>query len=626
MTGSAPPIGTLIETRLSRRAALGLLGGAGAAALLPGGTLARAGAGSTLSFTEIPHGFDPGHHVAPGYTAQVLHRWGDPVLADAPPFNPQAPTPEAQGAQFGTNCDFTAYFPFDGSSDHGLLCVNHEFAFPRHLFMGFDPETASEAERIEKARAAMESVGVSVIEVRRGPDGAWQVVPGRYARRISATTPMTISGPAAGHERLRTSADPSARNARGTFGNCAGGKTPWGTYLTCEEGLFLYFSGKPDPEDKETKSHEAYVIPARGADPAWAMADSRFDVGKELREPNRFGWVVEIDPRDPRSRPVKRTALGRFQHESASPIVNHDGRIAVYMGDDRPFQFLYRYVSNGAFDPERSGDAGKLLDEGVLSVARFAGDGTLTWRPLIQGEGPLTPENGFHSQADVVIETRRAAALLDATPMDRPEDVEPDPVSQSVFVVLTGNSRRSEERTTPSNPRGPNPHGHILRLDAPKTASGAPDHTAETFTWDIFIRCGNPDDDAHNAAYHPKQSEAGWIANPDNCAFDRKGRLWIATDHGTEIGHANGMWACDTDGPGRALLKHFYRAPAGAEVCGPEFTPDRTTLFLSVQHPGIDDGATIDDPLSRWPDFDDAMPPRPSIVAITKDDGGEIGS
>jgi uncharacterized protein len=323
--------------------------------------------------------------------------------------------------------------------------------------------------------------------------------------------------------------------------------------------------------------------------------------------------------------PVKRTAMGRMKHEGAMGIINADGRYVLYQGDDERFEYLYRFVTAGAVDldnPEANRD---LLDEGTLSVARFDEEGC-TWLPLVYGEGPLTEENDFHSQADVVIETRRAADLLGATPMDRPEEVEVNPVNGHVYVMLTNNSRRTEEQVDGPNPRADNRHGQVVELIAPDG-----DHTAERFAWEMFLLGGDPSKEDEGAQYHPDSTV--WLSSPDNCAFDPQGRLWISTDQGTAQTNRNfipdGMYACDVDGEGRALIRFFFGCPRGAEMCGPEFTPDGRTLFVAPQHPAEEDEiakSNFENPTTRWPDFTDGVPPRPSLVAITKDDGGPIGS
>ena len=260
-------------------------------------------------------------------------------------------------------------------------------------------------------------------------------------------------------------------------------------------------------------------------------------------------------------------------------------------------------------------------------MAKFDDD-KCTWLPLVQGEGPLTAENGFPSQAEVLIFTRKAADLVGATPMDRPEDVEPNPVNGRVYVALTNNSRRKAEQVDGPNPRAENAHGQIVELVPPGEGADA-DHAATEFGWNMLLLAGDPAKEGSGAMYG-EGSEA-WFSSPDNVAIDPAGRLWISTDQGDAQAKNNipdGMYCCDVEGAGRAVVKFFFACPRGAEMCGPEFTPDGRTLFVAPQHPGelAAFASTFEKPASRWPDFQDGMPPRPSVVVITKDDGGPVGS
>ncbi|MEC7574588.1 MAG: alkaline phosphatase PhoX, partial [Pseudomonadota bacterium] len=295
--------------------------------------------------------------------------------------------------------------------------------------------------------------------------------------------------------------------------------------------------------------------------------------------------------------------------------------VVLYMGDDQRFDYVYKFVTANRFDPDTPENNRDLLDEGTLYVARFDEDGYVEWMPLTFGEGLLTPENGFNSQADVLISTRLAADLLGATPMDRPEDVEPDAKAGKVWVMLTNNNRRTSDEVDAANPRADNRFGHIVEIREPDG-----DFTATQSRWEILVQCGDPNVAEVGATWNPLTSDQGWFGSPDNCAVDPSGRLWVATDGNPSTGSADGVWAMETEGERRGTSKAFFRAPIGAEVCGPRFTEDGRTLFVAVQHPGDGDGATFETPTTRWPDFKEDHPPRPTVLAIRKLDGGQIGT
>ncbi|MEL7486749.1 MAG: PhoX family phosphatase [Pseudomonadota bacterium] len=570
-----------------------------------------------FSFEEITRGADGDHHLPDGFVADLVLRWGDPVFPDAPGFDPYRQSAAAQERQFGYNNDFIGFHPLNDSGSRGLLCVNHEYTSTRLMFPGIADGRAPSRADCETELAAH---GGTIVEIEKTEDGQWRpVLASRYNRRITAgSTPIDITGPAAGSDRMKTEDDPDGRAVIGTMNNCAGGITPWGTFLMAEENFNGNFLGELPPDHPEAANHDRYGVP-RGWY-AWGRYFDRFDVGKTPNEPNRYGWMVEVDILDPTSTPKKRTAMGRFKHEGAESVVAPDGRVVFYMGDDQRFDYLYKFVTARAFDAENREANFNLLDEGTLYVARFKDDGAVDWLPILFGEGPLTAENGLSGQADVLIETRRAADLLGATPMDRPEDVEPDSATGRVYVMLTNNTRRTPEQTDAANPRADNIAGHVIEITEP-----GGDFTSTRSRWDILVQCGDPADPTSGATWNPATSENGWFGSPDNCALDEKGRLWVATDGNDATGANDGLWALTKSGPGRGTGRAFFRAPNGAEVCGPRFTPDGETLFLAVQHPGDGEGASFEDPSTRWPDFVDRTPPRPSVLAIRRKNGGSIG-
>ncbi|SEA46685.1 PhoX family protein [Microbulbifer marinus] len=634
-------------TRRQLFKAIGAATAAGATAgLLPGCGKSARHTRENLSFSEIPHTLDARHHLPKEYSANVLLRWGDPLVASAGSFNPATLTASEQEKRFGYNNDFIGYMPLDdkagpGEGEHhcrsrnsarGLLCVNHEYTQPHLMFSGYnDKYSATRGVSAEHVAVEQAACGHTVVEIEQTADGWQPVLSSPYNRRISLNTPMHIVGPAAGDRRLQTAADSSGTRVFGTVGNCAGGKTPWGTVLIAEEGFGGAFQGDPDniADPVESLNHHAFGIAPDNRN--WGDHDRRFDIGVEPHEPNRFGWMVEYDPYDPDSTPRKLTSLGRFEHEGFTLVSKPGQPIVAYGGDDDEHQFVYRYVSSDIYKPDDFSHNRDLLIDGTLYAARFDEGGSGRWLPLLFGQGPLTRENGFRNQADVLIDARRAAALLGATPMDRPEDVETNSVNDCTYVMLTKNKKRDSDEIDAANPRARNATGHVLEI-VPPGQYGRRDHTSDTFKWNTFLLGGNPNAENPNerGAYGQQLPGAisanGWFANPDNVAFDPRGNMWIATDGCEGFGFHDGLWAMATDGELRAAPKHFFGCPQGAEACGPEFTPDGKTLFVAVQHPADGGGSTFDRPLHRWPDNDPALPPRPAVLAIRRRNGNEIGS
>jgi secreted PhoX family phosphatase len=634
---TAPTMGDVINRRYSRRAFMGgsLAVAAISATVSPLALLtaddARADTQSRFDFTEIEAGVDETHHVAEGYDANILLRWGDKVFADAPDFDPNNQTAATQARQFGYNNDYIGFIPLNGSSDHGLLVVNHEYTNAELMFPGFASiqtvtEDGKEKQKVvlkdytkELVDIEMAAHGGTIIEIRK-VDGVWQtVLDSPYNRRITLDTEMQLTGPVAGHDRARTPADETGRKVFGTLNNCAGGITAWGTWLMAEENFHGYFGGELAENHPEAAQMKRVGAPA--AEYAWWQFHDRFDMGRQPTEANRFGWVVEVDPMDPNSIPKKRTALGRFKHEGAESLVNKDGRVVFYCGDDERFDYVYKFVTKGTYNAVDRAANMDLLDEGTLYVARFDEDGTVKWMPIVHGDGPLTAENGFASQADVLIETRRAADLLGATRMDRPEDVQPNPKTGMVYCMLTNNTKRKHDDTDAANPRGENAFGHIIEI-----AETDGDFASTKSRWEVLLKCGDPSIAEVGASFSTATTKNGWFGMPDNCAIDAEGRLWVSTDGNNEkaTGRTDGIWAIETEGEGRGTSKLFFRVPVGAEMCGPSFNPSGDTIFLSVQHPGDAGLATYETPATRWPDFSDAMPTRPSVVLVTRKGGGRI--
>ncbi len=564
------------------------------------------GPGPTLDFQPITLNTEDRITVPPGYTSRPLIRWGDPLFDDAPPFNPDFQTATAQARQFGYNNDSIGFFALP-VAERALLVVNHEYTNPELMFPGYDDANPT-AEQVDLELAAH---GISVVEIVR-TRGEWSyVASSRSNRRMTAETPITITGPAAGHPWLQTSEDSSGTAVRGMLNNCSAGKTPWGTVLTCEENFNQYFANTdamPDSDPRKTV-HTRLGLPGGASERKWERFHKRFDLAREPNEPFRFGWVVEIDPYDPSSTARKRTALGRFKHEAASIVVAPDGRAGVYMGDDERFDYVYKFVTAGRVNVSDRTANRDLLDSGTLYVARFHDDGTGDWIPLVHGRGPLTEANGFTSQADVLIRTRLAADAAGATKMDRPEDIEVNPVNRRVYMAMTNNTRRTAAQVDAANPRANNRDGHIIEL-----AENGDDATATHFTWSIFMLCGEPESETSYFAGYAKTGLQP-ISSPDNLIFDRAGNLWIFTDGqpGT-IKKNDAVFAVAVEGPERGNLKPFLSGVPGAETAAGDLSDDNEALFVSIQHPA--EGRTANNPVSTFPDGTNV--PRPSVVVAWK--------
>lgn len=606
--------------------------GASVATAKPGagaGSLARA------AFAPVAPNKRDAVTTADGFDHHVVIRWGDPVEPGAPAFDVHRQTMSAAMKQFGYNCDYVGVLPLPGDKKRALLVVNHEYTDENLMF----PSAGYTSVDIKKI--AMANHGISVVAIRRGlVPGSWyretnlRATP--YNRRIHIHTTFVVDGPAAGDTRLRTSADPTGTRVLGTLNNCAGGTTPWGTVLSGEENFNQYFdkSGALDP--RYTAEYARYGITGTGSK-GWKDVDGRFDLTTEPHEPHRFGWVVEVDPFEPDEAPRKHTMLGRFKHEGANVVIAKSGRAVAYMGDDERGDYLYKFVSKDKFD-RRPGKAARrhnktLLTKGTLYVAKLVGDGsddgvhdgTGQWLPL------CTDTQSFvegMSVADVLIFTRLAADKAGATKMDRPEDVEPNPVNGKVYAALTNNSNRGKAgmEADEANPitssmvrsalgapltaASGNRNGYVLEM-----TPGSGDHAGTAFTWDLMLVCGDPAAaETYFGGYD--KSRVSPISCPDNVAFDDDGNLWISTD-GNVLGSNDGIFRVPVKGPERGRVLQFVTMPRGAEACGPLIADDSRSLFFAVQHPGEIDGATFESQASTWPHTDDF--PRPSVCVAFRE-------
>ena len=596
-----------------------LLAPLGAASLTACATM---GGGPLLGFKGVDINTLDKVTVPEGYMADVIAAWGEPVglSGEMPAFKEDGSNSAAdQAAQMGMHHDGIHFFPIEGSNS-GLLVMNHEYVDDGLLHA--DGMANWSAAKVQKAQAAH---GVSVIEIEQ-KGGKWAMVrPSPFARRFTASTPMAISGPAAGHALMKTTADTTGRRVLGTLNNCGSGITPWGTYLTCEENFINYFKGPDAPN-----AHEARWGLRKG-DPTgnrWSEFDARFDASKNPNEPNRFGWVVEIDPMNPSSMPMKRTALGRAAHEGATTATTRDGRAVVYMGEDARFEYIYKFVSRDKIKTGGARANAELLDHGTLYVAKFDADGKGRWIALTHGQGPLTAANGFVDQGEVLIKTRQASDLLGATKMDRPEWIDVDKEGY-VYCTLTNNSNRgaaNQPGVDAANPRVNNTMGNIIRWKDDADFDGT------SFQWNHFVMAG----DTKLARADAKGNIKGdAFACPDGLWTDARGVLWVQLDMSTSamgkgdlinMGN-NAMLAADVK---TGEIRRFLVGPSGAEITGATATPDGRTMFINIQHPG-ESPTERSDPaaprkLSNWPDQRPTGRPRSATVVIRKVDGGLIGT
>lgn len=502
---------------------------------------------------------------------------------------------------------------FSFVSGGGIVGVNHEYTNPELIFLNYDPEKTNRLQ-VDYEIAAHGVSFFHVLPVSRRGGGARYVRArnSRFNRRIHGETEILISGPVAGHPLMRTSYDGSGAMVRGTLNNCGGGVTTWLTYLTAEENFDQYFgNGDGALDAMAAAANSRFGIRAQGGRRPWYRFHDRFDLRQEPNEANRFGWVVEIDPYDPDWQPRKRTAIGRFKHEAAAATLSTGGKAVVYSDGDARFEYLYKFVSDGVFSPANRSANKELLDSGTLYVAKFNDDGSGEWMPLIFGQNGLTPINGFGSQAEVLLFARQAADLLGATQMDRPEDVDINPVTGNVYMALTNNTRRTAEQVDAANPRAGNAFGHIVEI---RESQG--DHAAERFDWEIFMLCGDPADSEAGAFFAGSDpSRVSKIANPDNLAFDRRGNMLIATDgQPRRLGIHDGIFFAPTAGQDRGFNRQIFSGPVGCECASVVLNGRNNLMLVSVQHPG--EGGTRQEPVSMFPDG--KAPNRPAVVAVTR--------
>ena len=585
-----------------------------------------------LPFPAVPMSRADRIVVPPGYSARTFIPWGTPITGRYPAYLEDASnSAQDQAEQMGMHHDGMQFFPIDAqrggrASHHGLLVLNHEYVDVELLHPNGPTVRNGKRVVVDEVRKEINAHGVAVVEIRRNVRGDWTVVPSSTNRRITGATPMAIGGPARGHRLLLTAYSPNGTSARGTLNNCSHGMTPWGTYLTCEENWAGYFISRDKDLPRELSRYGVRDSSRYAWETVAGDEFQRFDATRHgasaledyRNEPNTFGWVVEIDPFDPYSTPIKRTALGRFAHEGVVFAPARPGRpVVCYSGDDSQNEYIYKYVSRERYRPRRSN--GRLLDDGTLYVARFNADGSGDWLALDIND-PLfrkaceTAGVNFADQGEVLINARLAADVVGATKMDRPEWGAVHPDTGEVYFTLTNNSARTEAEK--ANPRAPNPYGHIIRWrEASRDLAGV------RFKWNLYMLAG-PQGDSRDPRGRSLTAD-NICASPDGLWFDDEGRLWIQTDmSGGQLSDGpfgnNQMLVSD---PTTGTTRRFLVGPKNAEVTGITATPDFRTLFVNIQHPG--EGSTPTSFTSQWPDGPGRRP-RSATVVITRQDGRRL--
>ena len=621
-TGSSNPTDNrpfydVLSANMSRRSVLtGSLAVAGSTLMASNPVVAQFGsifgAGQLINFTPIPValGGGPEPAISADYQFQTFLRWGEPLEPGGPAFEFPPTSAEKAALQINGGHDGMHFFPLTQtanslggiefkSSTRGVLALNNEFIRTEMVFE-FSKKVP---ESLEEVRIVQNYHGVTIVEIAKNTDGDWEQIESNVTRKVTTNSNVTFSGPAANSPYLQT---PNNNVPLGTLNNCAHGVTPWGTYLTCEENFNGYFgtadeNGNPvlDTPWEASEEQQRYGFTEFGFAYFWHKYDRRFNLADPgfKNEENRFGWVVEIDPMDPTKIPVKRTALGRFKHENAHIMIGDGNRVVVYMGDDQRFDYVYKFVSADDYEVMLANGISPL-DEGTLYAARYNDDGSGDWLALDMSVPALAAR--FNDQGELVTFARIAADIVGATPMDRPEWATNAP-NGDIIIAMTNNTRREPGQEDAANPLAPNPDGFLMRMQEGN-------FIGTSFTWDIFLFAADTRD-SENV-----------FTDPDGILVDEDGRLFIETDGGQPDGLNNQLLVTDVNDP--STIYRLFTGVAGCEITGICFTPDRRTMFINVQHPGNGDPALTSFPAP----FDGVTKPRDAVVAITRKNGGIIGS
>jgi secreted PhoX family phosphatase len=732
-TSANPSFDSVLQARLSRRGLLrggvgtvgtallggvavtGCGGGSDAVAAVPASAPAPAPAETLLGFGAVAKSLADTVSVPAGYSASVIYALGDPLSASTPAYKNDGTDSDFDN-RAGDHHDGMEWFGLNASgrpsltsTERGLLAMNHEATTDEKLSSFFLHASGGTSTLPRPAAEVDKEVaihGVSVVEIKKAADKWAYVKDSAFNFRLTPLSDIEIAGPARGNALLVTKYSANATRTRGTLNNCGTGKTPWGSFLTGEENWAGYFtrSGTDDAARGSDKSVAALKRYGRSQGAAsrhgwesggsadqyvrWnnsklgASSDGSDDYRNEM---NAMGYIVEIDAYDKTRTAKKRTAMGRYAHESAAFSIPAAGKpLAVYMGDDARGEYIYKFVCAANWDAadadpvSRMATGDKYLDSGKLYVAKFGSDGAGQWLELSIANPLIAGYTGyaFADQGDVLINARLAADAVGATKMDRPEWCSVNPANGEIYYSLTNNSNRSVNPSGSSqlapdsaNPRAytdlksgtteqkGNPNGHILRVK-----EGAAGAAATGFTWDVYAFGAQSDADAGKVNLSSLTSDQDF-SSPDGLVFSPStGIMWIQTDDGAYTDVTNCMMLAALPGqvgdgakktldytradgsalnvdtfvgkaPTAATLKRFLVGASACEITGLCETPDGKAVFINIQHPGeTTKMADIADPskyTSQWPSnagYGAGKRPRSATIVITKNDGGRIGT
>lgn len=632
----------------------------------------------------------------PGFTYQVVAAWGDKV----------------GDSRFGYNNDYISFIEIE---NQGYLTVNFEYisAFPwmqtyqqvigkslpfkqvqaaikqsnsampgkenQINAYALSEKDTLKAQIKEICKEALLDQGLGVISVRQTAEGKWERTNSSADRRISGISGLEdgrylkATGPSVMVFRKQQGQgyiDRLGDRLIGSFANCAGGTTPWGTVLSAEENFqnqvpeAVYADGTAfAPGELAFAFNEGEL---QGQGNVFGLAG------------NKYGWIVEVDPANPNDYGTKHTWLGRYRHEAVGVRVEAGKPLAFYSGCDRKGGHVYKFVSRDRVRDPKAKTNSKLLEHGMLYAAQFNPDGTGRWIPL-KTDTPVNPDSPVHiegnllrlpkgqkssqggnfeaksdaqikqfkqqyknlgeiyignaeeKQGAILIDAHYAANAVGATSTARPEDTEIAP-DGSLYISFTSGVSGDEggpDKRIFTGPKGETPYeyGWVMRL-----IEDANQPSALTFRWEMLAMGGEP------------AAGGAGFANPDNLLIDRNGDLWVVTDTGggNSVFGNNSIWFIPTSGDKAGQAYLFGIGPMECETTGPCFTPNQQTMFLSIQHPGEGNGIRQNNAFltselaitttdgkefrqtrqvpvgSNWPNKSLNTPPKPAIVAIQR--------